>query len=268
VRFRWLGTAGFEIEVGSSTILLDPFLSRPNDARPRSPLTLADIAKADQIFLSHGHYDHAVDVPALVARTRARVYAPSPVCEMLLNRGVDPKQLRPLAGIETLGFTDYRVRTIPSRHIKFDTTLLASTVLRAWRAIPSLSRAARWPVGGTLGFLFTAPDCSWSFFGSAGYYPDRVQSLRPDIALIPVQGHSDIARIAAELVHLQEPAWVVPQHHDDFLPPLSQLVDLAPFVALVGERSPISRVVVPEIGRWLRYAHGNLAPEATPRGAS
>jgi hypothetical protein len=36
---------------------------------------------------------------------------------------------------------------------------------------------------------------------------------------------------------------VIPHHHDDFYPPISQAVDIAPFVQAVGELSPPVEVV-------------------------
>jgi L-ascorbate metabolism protein UlaG (beta-lactamase superfamily) len=50
-----------------------------------------------------------------------------------------------------------------------------------------------------------------------------------DVFMVPVQGRTDICRVAAELVKRVNPTMVIPHHHDDFYPPLSRYVDLAPF---------------------------------------
>ncbi len=110
MELTWLGTAAFRIVVEKTVLLLDPFLSRPRNARPVVPVAVEDIATADYILLSHGHFDHAYDAARLAARTGARILAPASVCNDLRNRGVPDQQLRPLHGVETIGLTDLRVR--------------------------------------------------------------------------------------------------------------------------------------------------------------
>ena len=257
MQLRWLGTAGFEINIGNTTLYLDPYLSRGAKARPRLRMGVEDIAQADYVFLSHGHFDHAMDAPAIAARTGARVLAPSGVCDAMRVRGLPDPQLRPLEGITTLGFSDFRVRTIPSSHVRFDRTLALTTLRRAWwRLLLDAGRIIGYPVGGVMGYLFTAPECSWCFLGTAGYDPDLIRDLAPDVALIPVQGRTDIHRVAAEMVALMSPRWVIPHHHDDFYPPVSKKIDLGPFVDLVEELSPETQVFIPEIDHVFTFERG------------
>ena len=265
MQMRWLGTASFEIIIGNTTIYLDPFLSRGERARPRLAMGVNDITRADYVFLSHGHFDHAKDVPAIAARTGARVLAPSAVCDALRNRGVPDPQLRPLDGIATLGFSDFRVRTIPSAHVRFDGELALATLRRAWwRLVLDAGRLLGYPTGGVMGYLFTANECSWCFLGSAGYDPDLIRGLEPDLALVPVQGRTDIHRVAAEIVGLMSPRWVIPHHYDDFAPPISTMVELDPFVELVQEMSPGTQVFIPEIGRSYLFERGAFQNAITP----
>src|SRR5450756_1500208 len=78
--FQWLGTAGFRITCGDKVILIDPYLTRNERARPVQELRPADMADADYIFLSHGHFDHIADVPEIMETTDAEVYCSPVTC--------------------------------------------------------------------------------------------------------------------------------------------------------------------------------------------
>jgi len=259
MEITWLGTAAFKIVIEDTVIFLDPYLSRNERARPVVPLKPQDIAAADYIFLSHGHFDHACDVPLIASRTGARVLASSRVCDTLRTAGLPDEQLRPLQGVETLGFTHFRVRTIPAAHIKPDWPFIWKAVWRmGWRGLRALPLHLSHPAGDVMAYLFTVGEHSFAFFGSAGYERAHIEGLRPDLALVPTEGHTDIHRIVAEMVALLAPRWVIPHHHDDFYPPISRTVDLAPFVAQVRQLAPQTQVHIPEAGRAVRFERGTL----------
>ena len=71
---QWLGTAGFKISTHGVEFLIDPYLSRNKKASPVQNLKPSDIKKASHIFLSHGHFDHVMDVPTIVENTKAKVF--------------------------------------------------------------------------------------------------------------------------------------------------------------------------------------------------
>ncbi len=65
-RVTWLGQAGFDVRLGATRLVIDPFLdewaSPVRGVGPRrldpSPLRPEDLADPDVILLSHNHYDH------------------------------------------------------------------------------------------------------------------------------------------------------------------------------------------------------------------
>ena len=70
IQIKWLGHAGFALDIDGHQVLIDPFLS----GNPLAPIG-ADTIPADFILLSHGHGDHVSDAPAIARRTGATVVA-------------------------------------------------------------------------------------------------------------------------------------------------------------------------------------------------
>src|SRR6187397_1062389 len=114
VRVTYLGTNGYQFEFKGHALLVDPYFSRldllsvalgspiqPNASRindglrqlaqadawssafrrhgiaPESRVNaeLQTSSKADAILVTHGHFDHSLDVPVVIAKTRARLIA-------------------------------------------------------------------------------------------------------------------------------------------------------------------------------------------------
>src|SRR5215472_8561605 len=99
VVLKWLGTAGWEINDGTTVILIDPYLSRINGPRPPGagsagtpipgdtrqlygwddaavPDEVAidsHIQRANFVLVTHTHYDHVLDVPQIALKTHATV---------------------------------------------------------------------------------------------------------------------------------------------------------------------------------------------------
>jgi len=65
--------------------------------------------------------------------------------------------------------------------------------------------------------------------------------------MLPLEGHSDICRIAANLVLGLKPRSVIVHHHDNFYPPVSRTVDISPFVEQVNRQCPDTRIIVPRV---------------------
>lgn len=251
MQLRWLGTAGFELRSDGGTVLLiDPYLSRPPSARPQSPVNPADIPYADAIFVTHGHFDHAFDVPALAARLKAPVYASATVCRTLAHHGVQPSHLIPLSPARSIQVDDLQIHTLAARHVRFDRALMLQTLPRLLPCLGSVSLLTQWPAGQILGFHVVTPTLSLVHFGSAGWVKSTLDGLRPDLALIPVQGRSDIAAVAARMAALLQPRLVVPHHWDDFHPPISQLIPLTPFAEALSRSLPEVQLHVPKTGQW------------------
>jgi L-ascorbate metabolism protein UlaG (beta-lactamase superfamily) len=259
LRVTWYGTAGFRIETCGRVLLIDPYLSRGEGARPKLPFGPEGVIEASEIFLSHGHFDHAADVPQIVRQTGARVYCSSEVAAALRRQGVADAQIVEVEGGDVFDFGVYRAQCFGSAHVRFDLGLVARTLLRALPSMVSLmrrlSRLGQWPHGEVLAWRFALAEEDGRVllhFGSAGWTEEELARLEvlgsPDVLLLPLQGHTRVCEMAARAVARLRPRIVVPHHHDDFFPPISQPVDIEPFVAAVGGLAPPVRVAVLPVG--------------------
>lgn len=69
MKITYLGHAALSIEVGETTIIVDPFIS-PNELAKDIDV---NALKADFILITHAHQDHIVDVETIVKNTGARI---------------------------------------------------------------------------------------------------------------------------------------------------------------------------------------------------
>ena len=69
MKITFLGHASLQIEIGSTVILVDPFIS----GNPKAAHIDINSLKADFILVTHAHQDHILDVEAIAKRTNATV---------------------------------------------------------------------------------------------------------------------------------------------------------------------------------------------------
>lgn len=87
VEVRWLGVAGLSLTDQTTTLLFDPTFTKPtllnwmnvspflsNPSLVTEELGKINIKKADAVFASHTHFDHAVDISEVALQTDATIY--------------------------------------------------------------------------------------------------------------------------------------------------------------------------------------------------
>ena len=98
-RIRWLGTACFEIKLDQGkTILIDPYL----DDSVSAPIGSDQIEGCDAILITHGHYDHILDVGKMVQRFRPSIFCSREVADALIeHQNVDAEQFTAITAGDT-----------------------------------------------------------------------------------------------------------------------------------------------------------------------
>jgi len=252
MQLTWYGTASFRFETAGRVFLIDPYLSRNDAARPALEIGPSDVTDGSEIYLSHGHFDHIADVPQIARQTGATVYCSKEAADTLRQQGIDGTRITIAHDGDIFDLGVYRAECFNSTHVRFDLPLLAATLCRSLPQLPSLLPLLRdWPQGQVLAWRFTlaAEDNRIvQHFGSAGCTEDELARLAkmdaPDVLMVPLQGHTNICQIAARIVKWLHPRVVIPHHQDDFYPPISQMVDIAPFVEEMRGTAPSVEIMV------------------------
>ena len=132
MKLCWFSTAAFTLRSGETTVAFDPFLGLPLGKR-WPDLTGTAFRDASAVFVTHGHVDHILEIPALLAGSKVPVYATGTPCRTLRKRGVSPDRLRRIRPGETAEVGPFAVTAFQGRHCRFDGPLIRQTVPRLCR---------------------------------------------------------------------------------------------------------------------------------------
>lgn len=231
MELTWLGTAGFIVKAEEGEIAFDPFLSRGRGGP--SPFSTRSFENTSSIFVGHGHFDHTFDIPEIVKESEAKVFAPGLTGHILKFRGVPPERLVHTSSHEIL-HRSFKMRAFHSSHVKFDFPLVVSTMKRCGVAgcLEVCRLGLSYPKGLVQTYLFENKGKKFLFMSSAGASEKELLTYRDleiDYFLAPLQGHSLIQDIAAKQTAIINPKVVIPHHHDDFYPPMSQNISVDVF---------------------------------------
>jgi L-ascorbate metabolism protein UlaG (beta-lactamase superfamily) len=274
VRIRWLGTAGHVIETARTTLLIDPFLSRPSLPRLLVPLVPDEAAirarlpaRVDAVLCGHSHYDHLLDAPFIARATGATLAGSATTCNFARASGVPEAQLAlvPSTG-RTLTVGDATIRFVPSLHGRI---FLHRVPFPGEVAAPPPLPARAWDyrMGGAFGILIDIGGLRIYHNGSADLIDAELAGARADVLLIGVAGRKATRDYLGRLCDALAPQLIVPTHHDAFFAPLDGGLHLLPgidldgFVAEARAHAPRATVVTPLYDE-------TLAIPADPRGAA
>ncbi len=227
----WLGTAGFIVKSKDGEIIFDPFLSR-GKGEP-SPFTPSSFQNSQALFVGHGHFDHTYDIPNISKSSDFKIFVPGLTRQILKLRGVPGHRLVHTSNKDII-FKPFKVRAFHSSHVQFDASLVLETVKRCGvkGCLQVCGLGLAYPKGLVQTYLFETEGKKILYMSSAGASEKELRMYRElevDYFLAPLQGHSSIQEIAAKQTAIINPKVVIPHHHDDFFPPMSQNISVDVF---------------------------------------
>lgn len=253
---KWLGNAGWEMKVGGTVILIDPFLTRKEGARDQEWKTneeevLKNITKADFIFAGHSHADHIADVPFIAKRFGSKVIGSRTTINIALTGGVAQSRLTTISGGEKLDFQDFSVQVIESQH-----AVLTRSGRSRQPKFEEVPNAWSGPIkgdafveGGSFLYYFTFGRVRVLHQSTGNFIEDRLTGIRPDIAMLAVNR----AYNWPDALKLLQPKTVVIQHYDEWRTPYAGGIPESNrrraqrFEKIIKDFDRNIRVIIPEL---------------------
>jgi L-ascorbate metabolism protein UlaG (beta-lactamase superfamily) len=221
---KWLGTAGWEIQIGQTKILIDPFLTRQQavaseEWKTDEAAVLNVISGADYIFAGHSHADHIGDIPFIAKRFGAKILGSRTTVNLSLSAGVDKAQLTTISGGEKLDFKDFSVQVINSQH-----GILTCDGQKRQPRSPEITRPLSGPIlgkhfveGGSYLYYFSFGKLRLLHQSTGNFIDENLQGLEPDIAILAENSNYDWT----EALKILRPKTVIVHHYDEWRVPLS-----------------------------------------------
>lgn len=254
MEIKWYGTATLAFFSEGHSILLDPFF--PMNPELPSP-ALEDLAGLGDIFITHGHFDHLIDVPRVCTAGNSRVYCSEIAADSLLREGVERSRITVIHPGELLEAGPFTVRVFKGKHIKFNGALILKTLFnRRVAAYRHTLRAVlkdlrNYPEGQVLVFSIEAEDKKVMVLGSLNMDPSERYPPGADMLVLPFQGRSDLNQYTLPFIERLQPQRVCLHHFDDAFPPISSQVDVEPFLKIMKSSYPAITVTVPQYGETI-----------------
>lgn len=277
---RWLGTACFEILLeNGKTIIIDPYL----DDSVSAPIGSKQVDGCDFIFLTHGHFDHVLDVGKLVDRFNARIYCSREVSQILMDvQHICPEAFRPITAGDNLKEEGFGVEVVRGVHVDFAAQyhrLTGGDIMADFQGDfkAALQKAleaslgpvvlpehfetwmAQYPGGEQLNFVFDLEDKNRIYM--AGSCPDPgviavAEKTRATLMLLQVLPGKTLEGLetqTAQFALASGADTIVPQHHDPLFKGAAP-TDLRPLKQILSLHDVHFVELVP--GQWRRFDHG------------
>jgi L-ascorbate metabolism protein UlaG (beta-lactamase superfamily) len=116
----WLGQAATRITTPTGkVIMIDPWITT-NPKTPANFRTIESVGKVDLILVTHGHFDHFADAPALSLLNKAPMYGPAGLNQSVIALGILPVELAPRFGkggtIQPFGPGGVKITAVHAEH--------------------------------------------------------------------------------------------------------------------------------------------------------
>ena len=256
----YLGVAGWQLQAGRSSLLVDPYFTRLplwrlafGRAAPDADVVAQHTPPGDWLLVTHPHYDHLLDVPEAARLTGATVYASEQGCALLGLLSVPGEQVCPIAAGDRLALGPFDVEVYRVPHRLTLGRVPAEGPLREGLKPPLRVRDYRTREL----FSFHIGVSGLRVLIASGI--DDEPEVEADVLLVGADASRAQLR---RILGAAQPRLVLPNHWDDMFRPLSEPVrpsfrpprrlglprrlDLDAWAAAVRELAPGAQVLVPE----------------------
>lgn len=237
----WLGQAATRITTpGGKVIVIDPWLTS-NPKTPAAFKKLEALGKVDLILVTHAHFDHFADAPALAQMHKVPMYGPAGMNQTVVTLGILPAELSPRFG---KGGT---IMPFGPDGVKITATHAEHSSELGWKN-PATGKDEVHVGGEPVGFIIEMENGFKVYhMGDTGLFGDMKfigEYYKPDLVLIPIGGHFVMspADAAYAVKNYLKPKYALPIHYGT-IPQLKGTT--AEFSAALGSESGKMLIVNP-----------------------
>lgn len=227
---KFFGVSTLLLDDGRDQILIDGFFSQPSLWQVLSRPIQSDRALLEQlvqchelsrtqaIVVSHSHYDHVLDVPALLEMLpeTAVVGSPSTLNIARANPKVTPQQLQPVKPWQVQHWGHFQITAIPSQHTP-PTAVNDDLGEELLQPLTLPAKFSEFKEGGSFDYLIEHAGHKILVKASTGFIPDQFKNLQVDtlflgIAQLSRQSNDYQQQYLTETLKMLKPKVVIPVH--------------------------------------------------------
>ena len=231
IRVTYLGVNGFQFETSGHALLVDPYFTRVgllpaalNQPIQSNPAPVSEGLKhirprADAILVTHAHFDHLLDVPEIMRRTRGQLVSGPTAAQLVESFGISPNKCEIVKSGSVRKIGPWTIRAFAAQHdhlfgkVPFEG--------KSNSAKPPI-KASDWSVGEPLAFVIEA--AGKRIYIDSGGVPGAPPDSRAkdvDLAILGVALPDSRERFA-ETVNRLRPRYIFPSHQDDMFAPVDR----------------------------------------------
>ena len=252
MKIIWHGTASVELRSGDDILLFDPFVPL-NGADWQIPIE--DYDGFHDILVTHGHFDHIVNLPEIVRRNPlVTVHCTETPYNTLRSKGVPEKNISPIHYGQHLQLSAFSVDVYHGRHAvlpKASVRRVASIIFsKNIRNLPFIARENKICVENdeTVLYAVHTEGKTITVCGSLNLREDQEYPTDSDLLVLPYNGWEDNLPPAVLMIERLKPKKVLLSHWDNTFPPITSYIDRTPireaFPGLVTELTPGESLVI------------------------
>ncbi|HET9578141.1 MAG TPA: metal-dependent hydrolase [Usitatibacter sp.] len=208
IEMQWFGQSCWKITTPEGKVIVtDPWILQ-NPTTPAELKNLDALGKVDLILVTHAHFDHFADAPALAKKNNAKIVGPQGLHSTMGTYGIVPAELTVRMG-KGGTYSPFPGVKITATHAEHDSELV-------W---PDAHGNKQVYVGGEpFGYIIDIDGFKIYHMGDTGLFGDMKfigEYYKPDIVLIPIGGHfvmnPEDAAFATKT--WLKPKYAVPMHY-------------------------------------------------------